>query len=138
MAHQPKTLSKVPEVTAYFWIIKILTTGMGETTSDYFIHRVGLTNTVGLLAVATITGLALGPERGVRVLVRLHRDQAARSLARGPAGRAEDAQRPRLGLRGRQRGPRDRHPRAGELPDGHARGRPEGGRRGVGGAGVAP
>jgi uncharacterized membrane-anchored protein len=59
MAHQPKTLSKVPEVTAYFWIIKILTTGMGETTSDYFIHRVGLTNTAGLLAVATITGLAL-------------------------------------------------------------------------------
>jgi uncharacterized membrane-anchored protein len=59
MAHQPKTLSKVPEVTAYFWIIKILTTGMGETTSDYFIHRVGLTNTVGLLAVASVTGLAL-------------------------------------------------------------------------------
>ncbi len=59
MAHQPKTLSKVPEVTAYFWIIKILTTGMGETTSDYFIHRVGLTNTAGLLAVATVTGLAL-------------------------------------------------------------------------------
>src|SRR5437899_11247781 len=59
MAHQPKTLSKVPEVTAYFWIIKILTTGMGETTSDYFIHRVSLTNTAGLLAVATITGLAL-------------------------------------------------------------------------------
>src|SRR5437899_160185 len=57
--HRPKTLSKVPEVTAYFWIIKILTTGMGETTSDYFIHRVGLTNTVGLLAVATVTGLAL-------------------------------------------------------------------------------
>jgi uncharacterized membrane-anchored protein len=59
MAHQPKRLSKVPEVTAYFWIIKILTTGMGETTSDFFIHRVGLTNTAGLLAVATVTGLAL-------------------------------------------------------------------------------
>ena len=59
MAHRPKRLSKVPEVTAYFWIIKILTTGMGETTSDFFIHRVGLTNTAGLLAVATVTGLAL-------------------------------------------------------------------------------
>ena len=29
---------KVPELTIYFWIIKILTTGMGETTSDYFVH----------------------------------------------------------------------------------------------------
>ena len=29
---------KVPELTVYFWIIKVLTTGMGETTSDYFIH----------------------------------------------------------------------------------------------------
>ena len=28
-------LSKVPEVTLYFWITKVLTTGMGETTSDY-------------------------------------------------------------------------------------------------------
>jgi len=31
--------SKVPEVTAYFWIIKVLTTGMGETTSDFLVHR---------------------------------------------------------------------------------------------------
>jgi len=30
--------SKVPEVTAYFWIAKGLTTGMGETTSDYLVH----------------------------------------------------------------------------------------------------
>jgi len=33
--------SKVPVVTAYFWIIKILSTGMGETTSDYLAHRLG-------------------------------------------------------------------------------------------------
>jgi len=31
-------LNKVPEVTVYFWIIKVLTTGMGEATSDYFVH----------------------------------------------------------------------------------------------------
>ena len=30
--------SKVPEVTAIFWIIKVLTTGMGETTSDFLAH----------------------------------------------------------------------------------------------------
>ena len=32
-------LTKVPEVTAYFWITKVLTTGMGEATSDYLVHR---------------------------------------------------------------------------------------------------
>jgi uncharacterized membrane-anchored protein len=30
---------KVPEVTAQFWFLKLLTTGMGEATSDYFVHR---------------------------------------------------------------------------------------------------
>jgi hypothetical protein len=28
----------VPELTIYFWVIKVLTTGMGEATSDYFVH----------------------------------------------------------------------------------------------------
>jgi len=32
-------LSKVPEVTLMFWVIKVLTTGMGESTSDYLVHR---------------------------------------------------------------------------------------------------
>jgi uncharacterized membrane-anchored protein len=32
-----RVLSKVPEVTLVFWVIKILTTGMGEVTSDYFL-----------------------------------------------------------------------------------------------------
>ncbi len=31
-------LSKVPEITALFWVIKVLTTGMGETTSDFLAH----------------------------------------------------------------------------------------------------
>jgi uncharacterized membrane-anchored protein len=29
---------KVPELTIYFWVVKVLTTGMGETTSDFFVH----------------------------------------------------------------------------------------------------
>ncbi len=29
---------KVPEITIAFWVIKILTTGMGETTSDFFVR----------------------------------------------------------------------------------------------------
>ena len=31
---------KVPEVTIFFWIIKILTTGMGETTSDFLVRTI--------------------------------------------------------------------------------------------------
>jgi uncharacterized membrane-anchored protein len=33
-----RRLSKVPEVTAYFWIVKALTTAMGESTSDFLVH----------------------------------------------------------------------------------------------------
>lgn len=31
-------MSKVPAITAYFWIAKGLTTAMGESTSDYLVH----------------------------------------------------------------------------------------------------
>ena len=30
--------AKVPEITIGFWVIKILTTGMGETTSDFLVR----------------------------------------------------------------------------------------------------
>lgn len=30
---------KVPEITAMFWVIKVLTTGMGEALSDFFIQH---------------------------------------------------------------------------------------------------
>jgi uncharacterized membrane-anchored protein len=33
-----RRLSKVPEVTAFFWIVKALTTAMGESTSDFLVH----------------------------------------------------------------------------------------------------
>lgn len=33
-------LRKVPEVTIYFWIIKLLTTAMGESTSDSLVHSI--------------------------------------------------------------------------------------------------
>ena len=50
-------MSKVPEVTALFWVTKVLTTGMGETTSDYLARvlgpvgagAIGLFGLVGLL-----------------------------------------------------------------------------------------
>jgi uncharacterized membrane-anchored protein len=51
--------SKVPEVTLYFWIIKVLTTGMGETASDYLAHLFGPVPAVGLGGVALVASLAL-------------------------------------------------------------------------------
>jgi uncharacterized membrane-anchored protein len=33
-------VSRVPEITAYFWLIKGLSTAMGESTSDYLVHRI--------------------------------------------------------------------------------------------------
>jgi uncharacterized membrane-anchored protein len=52
-------LNKVPEVTVYFWIIKVLCTTVGETASDYLASNLnlGLTNTTfitGSLLVATL------------------------------------------------------------------------------------
>src|SRR5207248_7090752 len=38
-APRPWLVSRVPEVTALFWLAKLLTTGMGETTSDWLVHR---------------------------------------------------------------------------------------------------
>src|ERR1700759_2944796 len=32
------TYSKVPEVTAWFWLVKALPTAMGESTSDWLVH----------------------------------------------------------------------------------------------------
>ena len=48
-------LNKVPEVTLYFWIIKILCTTVGETASDYLSENVGL----GLTKTTFLTGAAL-------------------------------------------------------------------------------
>jgi uncharacterized membrane-anchored protein len=36
----PVLASKVPEITALFWVVKVLTTGMGETTSDFFVRSI--------------------------------------------------------------------------------------------------
>jgi len=36
----PTLFKKVPEATIFFWITKILTTGMGETTSDFLVSHI--------------------------------------------------------------------------------------------------
>lgn len=48
-------LSKVPEVTLYFWIIKILCTTVGETASDFLSTQLDL----GLTITTVVTGLLL-------------------------------------------------------------------------------
>jgi len=52
-------LSKVPEVTPVFWIIKVLTTGMGETASDFLAHTIGPFPAVGLSGLGLVAALAL-------------------------------------------------------------------------------
>jgi uncharacterized membrane-anchored protein len=51
--------SKVPLVTAYFWIIKLLTTAMGEAASDTLLHRVEPVPAVGLGAAGLLIALVL-------------------------------------------------------------------------------
>jgi len=48
-------LNKVPEVTLYFWVIKILCTTVGETASDYLAGNLSL----GLTKTTFITGALL-------------------------------------------------------------------------------
>ena len=39
---------RVPEITVYFWVIKALSTAMGESTSDYLVHIMNPLVAVGL------------------------------------------------------------------------------------------
>jgi uncharacterized membrane-anchored protein len=55
----PHALSKVPEVTAVFWVTKVLTTGMGETTSDFLVQRLGPPLAIGLGALAFAVALTV-------------------------------------------------------------------------------
>jgi uncharacterized membrane-anchored protein len=52
-------LNKVPEVTVYFWIIKILCTTVGESFADYINETLGfgLTNTTLVFSAALIVAL---------------------------------------------------------------------------------
>ena len=54
-----KSPSKVPEATIIFWIIKVLTTGMGETTSDYLVTTIDPMVAVALGGIVYVGSLAL-------------------------------------------------------------------------------
>lgn len=55
-----RMLNKVPEVTIYFWIIKVLCTTVGETAADYMNDTLGfgLTNTTYVMGALLIAALA--------------------------------------------------------------------------------
>ncbi|MEY9871436.1 putative membrane-anchored protein [Streptacidiphilus sp. MAP12-33] len=63
-AHARQALSKVPEVTVLFWVIKVLTTGMGETTSDYF------ANTFNPYLVVPVAGLVFAAALAVQLFAK--------------------------------------------------------------------
>jgi uncharacterized membrane-anchored protein len=54
--HRQQMLNKVPEVTIYFWIIKVLCTTVGESFADYINATLGfgLTNTTLVFSAALV------------------------------------------------------------------------------------
>lgn len=54
-----RMLKKVPEVTVYFWIIKLLTTALGESTSDYLVHQIDPVIAVALAGIGLVAALIL-------------------------------------------------------------------------------
>ena len=59
--HVRQMLNKVPEVTVYFWIIKILCTTVGESFADYINETLGfgLTNTTLVFSAALAVALVV-------------------------------------------------------------------------------
>jgi uncharacterized membrane-anchored protein len=55
----PDLVSRVPDITLSFWVIKVLTTGMGETTSDFAVKAIDPLIAVALGAAALIFSLLL-------------------------------------------------------------------------------
>jgi uncharacterized membrane-anchored protein len=61
-----KLLNKVPEITFYFWVIKIMCTTVGETAADYLNENLGF----GLTKTTYVTGALLVALLAVQVRLR--------------------------------------------------------------------
>lgn len=59
MSQAKQILTKVPEITAYFWITKILTTGMGEVFSDFLVKSINPIIAVGITGIVLLVSLIL-------------------------------------------------------------------------------
>ena len=60
-----RTLVKVPEVTALFWLTKLLTTAMGESTSDYLVKVVNpvIAVAIGTMVLLAVVAFQVGKDR---------------------------------------------------------------------------
>ena len=52
-------LNKVPEITVFFWVIKVLATTVGETFADYLTETLGMTLTAATLVVGALLVVTL-------------------------------------------------------------------------------
>ena len=52
-------LNKVPEVTIFFWVIKILATTVGETAADFLSETIGLGLTVTTWVMSAVLAVVL-------------------------------------------------------------------------------
>ncbi len=59
LAVAQRALRKVPDVTLAFWIVKLLTTAMGESTSDYLVYHIDPYLAVALGAIGLLVALNL-------------------------------------------------------------------------------
>jgi uncharacterized membrane-anchored protein len=59
LAAAGQAASKVPQITIYFWIVKILTTAQGEATSDYLDHRIDPPVAAAIAGLALVAAMAL-------------------------------------------------------------------------------
>lgn len=55
----PRWLNKVPDVALSFWIIKIMSTTVGETGADFLAVNAGLGQAVTRVAMASLLTIAL-------------------------------------------------------------------------------
>jgi uncharacterized membrane-anchored protein len=62
-----RTAVKVPEIIVLFWVVKVLTTAMGEAVSDYSVHRFDpvLAVTAGFVVFVAALALQLAARRYV-------------------------------------------------------------------------
>jgi uncharacterized membrane-anchored protein len=54
-----QTMRKVPEVTIFFWIVKLLSTAMGESTSDYLVFHINPYIAVAFGGIGLLVSLVL-------------------------------------------------------------------------------
>lgn len=57
--HARRIITKVPEITVYFWMVKVLTTAMGESTSDFLVAHMNPMLAVGLGFFGFVTAMIL-------------------------------------------------------------------------------